>query len=145
MSFAKITVMGNLGKDPQLTHSDKGTAICNFSVATNEREKRRGEQVDITTWYDVTLFGSQAEVAAKYLKKGRKVYVEGRFRPEEWTDREGKQRLTNKIKGTDMQLVDPPDGAPQEHTRQAAPAQPQSNGDGAPAGGGDIEDDEIPF
>lgn len=106
MSFNKIIVVGNLGRDPELRYTPQGTPVTSFSLATNERETRGGEKVDVTTWFDVTLFGRQAEVAAEYLAKGKQVYVEGRFRAEEWTDREGKQRVTNKIKATDMQLID---------------------------------------
>lgn len=106
MSFNKIIVVGNLGRNPELRYTPQGTPVTSFSLATNERETVKGEKVDITTWFDVTLFGRQAEVAAEYLAKGKQVYIEGRFRAEEWTDREGKQRVTNKIKATDMQLID---------------------------------------
>ncbi|MFL6284587.1 MAG: single-stranded DNA-binding protein [Pyrinomonadaceae bacterium] len=146
MSHNKIIIVGNLGKDPQLTYSPQGTAICNFSVATNEKDTVKGEKVDITTWFDITLFGRQAEVASQYLTKGKQVYVEGRFRTEEWTDREGKTRVTNKVKGTDMQLIDrvSDGGNGGGGARQAAP---QGGGQQAPApaGGGDVEDEEIPF
>lgn len=106
MSFNKIIVVGNLGRNPELRYTPQGTPVTSFSLATNERETVKGEKVDITTWFDVTLFGRQAEVAAEYLAKGKQVYIEGRFRAEEWTDREGKQRVTNKIKATDVQLID---------------------------------------
>jgi len=143
MSFNKIIVVGNLGKDPELRYSPQGTAVCNFSVASNEREKRNGETVDITTWFDVTTFGRQAEVAAQYLAKGKQVYIEGRFRSEEWTDREGNKRHTNKVKATDMQLIDRVEGSG-NGARAAAAGAPAGGVKAAPAGE-DLDDGEIPF
>ena len=136
MSFNQITVVGNLGRDPQLHYNDKGTAVCSFSMATNEKDTVRGEQVDVTTWFDVTLFGRQAEVASQYLEKGKQVFIQGSFRSEQWTDREGKPRVTNKVKAEKMKLIDRVTGG----ERAAAP----------PAGGpGAVEfsepSDEIDF
>lgn len=136
MSFNQITVVGNLGRDPQLHYNDKGTAVCSFSMATNEKDTVRGAQVDVTTWFDVTLFGRQAEVASQYLEKGKQVFIQGSFRSEQWTDREGKPRVTNKVKAEKMKLIDRVTGG----ERAAAP----------PAGGpGEVEfsqpGDEIDF
>ena len=93
MSFNKITIVGNLGRDPELRYTPQGTPVCSFTVATNERRKdRAGEMQDSTTWFRVTLWGRQAETASQYLTKGRPVYIEGRLRVEEWTDRDNRQR-----------------------------------------------------
>ncbi len=107
MSFNKITLVGNLGKDPELRYTPQGTPVCSFSMATNERRKDRatGENQDITTWFRITLWGRQAETASQYLTKGRPVYIEGRLRVEEWTDRDGKSRHTLEVHGTDMQFI----------------------------------------
>src|SRR6266481_722818 len=82
MSFNKITLVGNLGRDPELRYTPQGTPVCSFSLATNERRKDRatGENNDITTWFRVTLWGRQAETASQYLTRGRPVYIEGRLR-----------------------------------------------------------------
>src|SRR5438034_11698708 len=81
MSFNKIIIVGNLGRDPELRYTPQGTAVCDFSVATNERRKdQSGEMKDETTWFKVTFWGRQAEVASQYLTKGRQVYIEGRLR-----------------------------------------------------------------
>jgi len=106
MSFNKITLVGNLGRDPELRYTPQGTPVCSFSLATNERRKdKTGEMQDQTTWFRVTLWGRQAETASQYLSKGRPVYIEGRLRVEEWTDRDGKPRHTLEVHATDMQFI----------------------------------------
>jgi single-strand DNA-binding protein len=96
MSFNKIILVGNLGRDPELRYTPQGTPVCSFSLATNERRRDRngGEPNDITTWFRVTLWGHQAETASQYLTRGRPVYIEGRLRVDEWSDRDGGQRHT---------------------------------------------------
>src|SRR3712207_716551 len=107
MSFNKVIVVGNLGRDPEMRFTAQGTPVCTFTVATNERRKdRAGEQQDITTWFRVTVWGKQAETVSKYLTKGRSVYVEGRLHVEEWTDKEGKTRHTLEVNATDVQFID---------------------------------------
>lgn len=108
MSFNKIILVGNLGRDPELRYTPQNLAVCNISVATNERRRdnKTGDFQDVTTWFRVTLWGNQAEAASKYLSKGRPVYVEGRLRVEEWTDRDGQQRHTLEVTATDMQFID---------------------------------------
>lgn len=107
MSFNKIIVVGNLGRDPELRYTPQGTPVCSFSVATNEKRKdKNGELQDQTTWFRISLWGKQAETASQYLTKGRAVYIEGRLRAEEWTDREGKQRVSLEVHATEMQFID---------------------------------------
>lgn len=106
MSFNKITIVGNLGKDPELRYTPQGNAVCNFSVATNEKRRdRTGDLQDVTTWFRITLWGKQAENASKYLTKGSPVYIEGRLKVEEWADRDGKNRFTLDVQATDMQFL----------------------------------------
>jgi single-strand DNA-binding protein len=158
MSFNKIIIVGNLGRDPELSYTPQGTAVCKFSVATNERRRdKAGEQQDITTWFRVTVWGKQAENVSRYLSKGRKVYLEGRLHMEEWTDREGKARQTLEVNASDVQFIDSSpnvEGIPVRQAAQGAPGggggqqQPRGGGSRPPQGGGggeDIEDDEIPF
>lgn len=150
MSFNKITLVGNLGRDPELRYTPQGTPVCNFTMATNERRKdKNGEFQDQTTWFRVTLWGRQAETASQYLAKGRPVYIEGRLRIEEWNDRDGRQRYTLEVHATDMQFI----GGRGDEQGQA----PQRSGGGyergpsydrsAPdeGGGPDISDEDIPF
>jgi single-strand DNA-binding protein len=141
MSFNKVILVGNLGRDPELRYTPQGTPVCSFSMATNERRKdKSGEMQDHTTWFRVTLWGRQAETASQYLTKGRPVYIEGRLRVEEWTDRDGKARHTLEVQGTDMQFIGGGRGEEPPMERAAA------------AGGGattteqtDMADDDIPF
>ena len=106
MSFNKIIVVGNLGRDPELRYTPQGSAVCDFSVATNEKRRdKAGELQNVTTWFRVTLWNKQAENAAKYLTKGSSVYIEGRLRIEEWTDKDGNNRFSLDVNATDMQFL----------------------------------------
>jgi single-strand DNA-binding protein len=162
MSFNKIIIVGNLGRDPELRYTPQGNAVCNFSMATNERRRdKAGEQQDITTWFRITVWGKQAENVSKYLAKGRRVYVEGRLHVEDWTDRDGKQRYTLEVNATDVHFLDSAtdaEGIRQPNysgaSAQATDVESPSRGSARPQGGGggpdqssagDIEDDEIPF
>jgi single-strand DNA-binding protein len=141
MSFNKITLVGNLGRDPELRYTPQGTPVCSFTLATNEKRKdRAGEMQDVTTWFRVTLWGRQAETASQYLTKGRPIYIEGRLRVEEWTDKDNKQRYTLEVHATDMQFIGGgrADDAPAASQRgRSAPDMPQ--------GEGEMADDDIPF
>jgi single-strand DNA-binding protein len=141
MSFNKVILVGNLGRDPELRYTPQGTPVCSFSMATNERRKdKNGEMQDQTTWFRVTLWNRQAETAAQYLQKGRPVYIEGRLRVEEYTDRDGKQRHSLEVNATDMQFIG---GGRNEGEA------PMERGAAAAHGGApepaDAADDDIPF
>ncbi len=106
MSFNKITIVGYLGRDPELRYTPQGTAVCKMSVATTERRRAaNGENDEHTTWFRVTVWGRQAELANEYLGKGRQVYVEGRLRLEEYTDRDGNPRISPEVTATDLQFL----------------------------------------
>lgn len=140
MSFNKIILVGNLGRDPELRYTPQGTPVCSFTMATNEKRKdKSGEMQDFTTWFRVTLWGRQAETASQYLTKGRPVYIEGRIRIEEWTDRDGKPRYTLEVHATDMQFIGGTRGDEANVSfNKAAPA-----AQGAPEP--ELSDDDIPF
>lgn len=106
MSFNKIIIVGNLGRDPELRYTPQGVAVASFTMATNERRRdKSGELNDVTTWFKITLWRQQAENAAKYLTKGSPVYIEGRLRIEEWTDRENNNRYTLDVQASEMQFI----------------------------------------
>lgn len=106
MSFNKITIVGYLGRDPELRYTPQGTAVCKMSVATTERRRAaNGETEEYTTWFRVTVWGRQAELANEYLGKGRQVYLEGRLRLEEYADREGNSRISPEVTATDIQFL----------------------------------------
>lgn len=150
MSFNKVILVGYLGRDPELRYTPQGSAVCNFSIATNEKRRdKAGEMQDVTTWFRVTLWEKRAEAAAKYLTKGSPVYIEGRLRIEEWTDRDGKNRYTLEVQGTDMQFISSGRGGDDYHADQPAetdfapPTISSSSGEAAkPA---PANDDDIPF
>lgn len=143
MSFNRIILVGNLGRDPELRYTPQGTPVCSFTLATNEKRKdRAGEAQDITTWFRVTLWGRQAETASQYLMKGRPVYIEGRLRLEEWTDRDGKPRYTLEVHGTDMQFIGTGRGADESSGVGPRPAAATPS---SAAGEPELADDDIPF
>lgn len=140
MSFNKVTIVGNLGRDPELRYTPQGTPVTSFTMATTEKRKgKSGDREDITTWFKVTIWGRQAETASQYLTKGRQVYIEGRLRVEEWTDKDGKPRHTLEVTATDMQFIG---GAQRDDNDQrSAKASGQS-----PAVPDDFDDDgDAPF
>lgn len=152
MSFNKIILVGNLGRDPELRYTPGGDAVCDFSMATNERKKdKSGEFQDVPTWFRVTLWGKQAENASKFLAKGRQVYIEGRVSLEEWTDREGGTRQTLNVHGTDMRFIgskgDAPARSDDDAPEFAGPASSQSSAAAAPRANPPMgaADDDIPF
>ncbi len=142
MSFNKVILVGNLGRDPELRYTPQGTPVCSFSMATNERRKdKTGEMQDQVTWFRVTLWGRQAETASQYLTKGRPVYIEGRLRVEEWTDRDGKPRHTLEVHATDMQFIGGGRGEAEPPMERAAAAGGGAEQQQQP----DVADDDIPF
>jgi single-strand DNA-binding protein len=150
MSFNKIILIGNLGQDPELRYTPNGDAVCNFSVATNEKRRdKTGDLQDITTWFRVTLWGSKAENASKYLEKGRSVYIEGRLRLSEWTDRDGNTRQTLDVTATEMQFIGSRDGEYSAAAANASAANDFGDADESPSSGrADMDapqDDDIPF
>ena len=136
-SFNKITIVGYLGRDPDLQYTPQGTAVCKFTVATSERRKdKSGEQVDHTTWFRVSVWGKQAEVVNQYLAKGRQVYVEGRLRQEEYTDRDGNRRTSLEVFAQDVQFI----GARGDDAGPRS-SSPRDSADPSPG----VQDDDIPF
>ena len=166
MSFNKIIIVGNLGRDPDLRYTPQGVAVCSFSMATNEKRKdKSGESQDITTWFKVTLWRNQAENAAKYLTKGSPVYIEGRLHIEEWTDRDQNKRFTLDVQATDMHFIsagrgegggeysgghheddhDTHSGPPVESSSAASASTSADSSAGSAPAAAPAADDDIPF
>jgi single-strand DNA-binding protein len=140
-SFNKIVIVGYLGRDPELRYTPDGTPVCNFTLATTERRKdKSGEFQDHTTWFRVTLFGRQAEVASQYLSKGRQVFIEGSLSQREYTDRDGNTRTSLEVRGSELQFIgsrgDESSAVSEPRTERSA----QSGQSSDP-----ISDDNIPF
>jgi len=146
MSFNKIILVGNLGRDPELRYTAQGTPVCSFSMATNERRKdRNGEMQDQTTWFRITLWNRLAETASQYLQKGKQVYIEGRLRVEEYIDRDGKPRHSLEVFATDMHFIGSRGDDGGGTYERAASAGAGSAGAGPAEPPGDLSDDDIPF
>jgi single-strand DNA-binding protein len=107
MSFSKISVLGRLTHNPVLNYTNQGTPVCTIKLAQNEllRNRATGEQESRPTFFKATAWGKQAETLAQYLERGAEIYLEGKFRPEEWTDRNGKERVTFGIQVTQFNFT----------------------------------------
>lgn len=108
-SVNKVVLVGNLGRDPEMRYMPNGNAVANFSLATTEswKNKQTGEYENQTEWHNLTVFGKFAEMCGQYLKKGAKVYVEGKIRTEKWQDKtSGQDRYSTKIIVSDLQMLD---------------------------------------
>ena len=105
MSFNKIFLVGNLGRDPELRSLPSGSSVCNFNLAVNDnlRERKDASQ-DVPTWFRVAVYGERATRCAKVLKKGSPVYVAGKLKPREWTDQEGTPHYVLEVKATDVRF-----------------------------------------
>lgn len=103
----KCVIIGNLGQDPEVRHTAQGKAITTISVATSEswKDKQTGEQKTETEWHRVVFFNKLAEIAGEYLKKGSKVYIEGKLKTRKWQDKSGQDRYTTEIVGNEMQML----------------------------------------
>ena len=104
----KAILIGNLGRDPETRYTQGGSAVARFSIATSEswRDKQTGEQQERTEWHNVVCFARLAEIAGEYLKKGSKVYIEGRIQTRKWQDQNGQDRYTTEIIANEMQMLD---------------------------------------
>lgn len=102
----KVILIGNLGRDPDVKFTDSGRAVCNFSVATNEKWKdREGNQQERTEWHKIVAWGKLAEICGEYLSKGKMVYIEGSIQSRKWEDRDGAERTTYEIKAWSMIML----------------------------------------
>ncbi len=156
-SVNKVTLVGNLGKDPEVRSAQSGMKIVNLAVATSDswNDKSSGERKEQTEWHRVVIMNDRlAEVAEKYLRKGSKVYLEGKLQTRKWTDNAGQEKYTTEVLlgrfGAEMVLLDrnpnasggAEDYAPRASAPARAPAKADSGWDTRP--GNDL-DDEIPF
>lgn len=133
----KVILIGNLGKDPEVRYTAGGSAVANLRIATTEswKDKQSGEKKEATEWHSVVLFGKLGEIAGEYLKKGRTVYIEGRLQTRKWQDKDGADRYSTEIVGSDMQMLGGGEGRGEGVGRHGGGEEPAWGG-GAPATGG---------
>lgn len=136
-SVNKVIIVGNLGKDPEMRYSQDGKAIANLTVATSEswKDKNTGEKREKAEWHKVTFFDKLAEIVGKYLKKGSKIYLEGKLQTRKWQDKDGQDRYTTEIVGSEMKMM----SGKGDGESRAAPAPASSNSVN------DFDDDMPPF
>lgn len=128
MSINKVTISGNLGRDPELRATSSGTQVCSLAVCVNTRQKVNGEWTDKPNWVDVIFFGNRAESIAKYLSKGSHVTIAGRLSQNSW-EKDGKKRSKLEVIGEDIDF--------QGGKRADQPAQQEPEQD--------VYDEDIPF
>jgi single-strand DNA-binding protein len=112
----KVIVMGRLGQDPEVRMTPNGQHVCTMSLATSESWMKEGNKEERTEWHRIVLWGKTAELAGKYLKKGRAVYIEGKLQTRSWQDKDGQKRFTTEIVGNTMQFVDSGSGRNAENS-----------------------------
>jgi len=165
----KVILIGNLGADPEVRYMPTGGAVANITIATSESwtDKQTNEKKEQTEWHRVVIYQRLAEIAGEYLRKGSKVYIEGRLRTRKWTDQSGQERYVTEIRGDNMQMLDSarannnqqqyepsyqPQGSRQNDNSatysapQSRPEPVRNNPPAAPASYGHNDlDDDLPF
>lgn len=147
----KVILVGNLGQDPEVRYTGSGAAVANISIATSERwkDKQTGDMKDATEWHRVVLFSRLAEIAGEYLKRGSKVYIEGKLRTKKWQDAQGAERATTEILADNIQMLDRRgddlSGFDQSPPSSAQPTQAAPKPATAKAEQDVLDDDDIPF
>jgi len=150
MPMQKIQVIGNIGKAPDLKQLANGELCLNFSLAVNVKDKQKGQEVETSTWYRVSIFGKRAQALHSMLHSGKQVFVGGDLRASIFNGQNGPM-LSMDIKNADVVLIGKKEDNQDGHGQQAAPRQQQQRApQNAPtqeeaAGDGGYEDDEIPF
>jgi len=154
-SVNKVILIGNLGKDPEVKYTPQGTPVAKITLATNERFKGKdGQWQDRTEWHNVVLWQRLAEIAGEYLKKGGKVYIEGRLQTRSWDDKQsGQKKYMTEVVANDLVLLSGrSEGGDYAGGSRAASASAGSGFDQsvpetehAPAAGSPITDEDIPF
>jgi len=104
----KVILIGNLGSDPEVRYTPDGVPVANFNLATSEswNDRNTGERQERTEWHRLVLWRKLAEIAGQYLKKGARIYVEGKLQTRSWDDQSGQKRYTTEIVVNDMQMLD---------------------------------------
>lgn len=142
----KVTLVGNLGQDPEVKHLSNGNAVANFTIATSEnwKDKQTGESKERTEWHRIVVYGKLAEIAGEYAKKGSQVYIEGKLQTRKWQDQSGQERYTTEIVisslGGELQILGNRLHTDDDNLKKTVEPAP----DLAPAPPTDFDDD-IPF
>lgn len=142
----KVILVGNLGRDPEMRYTPSGLAVANMTIATSEswKDKQSGENVERTEWHRIVMYQRLAEIAGEYLRKGSKVYVEGRLQTRKWQDKtSGQDRYTTEIIADSMQMLDSKGAGSGDAPAYEKPAASSAAPQAAPVM--ESFDDDIPF
>lgn len=145
-SLNKVTLIGNLGADPETRYMTNGDAVCNINLATTDswRDKASGEQREATEWHRLVFYRRLAEIASQYLRKGAQIYVEGKIQTRKWTDKDGIDRYTTQVVVDEMKMLGKRQGGSEQPTSDRAnPFAPQDSA--VPGNSAGQIDDDIPF
>lgn len=150
-SVNKVILIGNLGRDPEVRYTPSGMAVANVTLATTEawKDKQSGENQERTEWHRVTFYTRLAEIVGEYLRKGSKIFIEGRLQTRKWQDKNGQDRYTTEIIADSMQMLDSKGGGGSSHsnndTHSSAAERSSSPADMSQPEPTDNFDDDIPF
>jgi single-strand DNA-binding protein len=143
MSLNKCLIIGNLGRDPEMRYTPSGQAVTQFTVAVNRYYKdQQGERQEETEWFRVVAWGQQAEFAAEYLRKGNKVFVEGRIQTRQWEGQDGQKRYTTELVANTIQTLE---RRPRDDAGPAADQSPRRVQQPAAEAGGQAAADSADF
>ena len=125
----KVILLGNVGQDPEVRFTPAGVAVANLSLATSDNwtDKQSGQKQERTEWHRLVMFSKLAEIAQQYVKKGSKLYIEGKIQTRKWQDQQGQDRYSTEVLVNDMQMLDSP-GQGQQGGQQRQPGQSNSQG-----------------
>lgn len=145
----KVILIGNVGADPEVRYLDGGVAVANLRLATTERYRNKnGENVDQTEWHNIVLWRGLAEIAEKYVRKGMRLYIEGRIRTRTWDDQNGNKRYTTEIWADNMQMMSfkqDGDAGGNSSRSHSTPANTDSSAPVNPPLPPDDDNDDLPF
>lgn len=146
-SVNKVILIGNLGKDPEVRHLENGAVVANFTLATSESytDRNTGQKVENTDWHDIVVWRGLASVVEKYVRKGQKVYVEGKLKRRSWQDKDGNTRYTTEVVADELTILS-------RREDQGASSAPYSS-EGTPPAPSKVDDivkddnnsDDLPF
>lgn len=145
MTLNKALIIGNVGKDPEIKHLDKGVSVVTLPIATTERYKdKNGELKEQTEWHNVVFWRSLAEFVDKYVRKGSQVFIEGKLRSRTWEDQSGQKRYTTEIVADTVRLLGKRPDSMEQNQGQGMSQQGGKPSD-SPMGMADDMDDDLPF
>ena len=147
-SVNRVTILGNVGKDPEIRYMPNGEAIANFSVATSSKwkDKTTGEAREETEWHRIVIYGKLAGIVEKYIKKGSSVYLEGKLKTRKWQDKDGSDRYATEVIVDQMQMLGGKSSEEPPRSSNNTPAAQRVRTQNPPVANGVMDmDDDIPF